>query len=744
MKTRVSVSTAVAIAMAAATTSGMKDARAADEPVASAAGTIEEVTVTARRREEKLQDVPISVSAFSGEQLDRIGASDITALQQSTPNLTLQPARGTNSTLIAFIRGVGQQDPLWGFEPGVGLYIDDVYVARPQGAVLDIYNIDRVEVLRGPQGTLYGRNTIGGAVKYVTARLDDKEPTFKARVNLGNYAQTDLIVSGSTPVSSTLAIGATLAAYRHAGYGENRFTGHQEYNKNENAFRATAEWTPAESVFFRLAGDYLDDKSNARHGHREVPGAGLTAGEQVLSDVYDTRAGAGDTNHVQTRGASILGQWELNDLLTFKSITAYRNGATETLIDFDTSPAPALDIPARYADDQFTQELQLLYQAQHVQAVAGLYYLDSDASGAFDTVVGIANLTIATSGKVKTKSYAGFADVSFDIADHWSASVGGRYTKDDKTGTVYRQNFTGLRSPLFGNAAAIAGLLRTNYTNSRSFSEFTPRVSLTYKPVSELSLYSSYGRGFKSGGFDMRGDAFAYPSTANGYNPEVVDTYELGAKGSLLDRHVTFAADVFYSKYKDQQVTSQFALPTAPPTIISFVDNVASSDIKGAELESTIGFTKAFSTTLEVGYTDAQYKEFVTYDPATGTRHDVAGQRQFQYTSKYTGSVAFTYRQDLGSNGNLTLVPALSYRSRYQIYETPVPALDQKAFTLVDAGLTWQSANDHYEVGLYGRNLGDVRYRVGGYNFPGAVYGNSVTAYYGPPRTYTLSATWRP
>ena len=148
---------------------------------------LEEVTVTARRREESLQDVPIAVSAFSAERIESTGAPDITWLQQSTPNLTLQVARGTNSTLIAFIRGIGQQDPLWGFEPGVGLYVDDVYIARPQGAVLDIYDIERLEVLRGPQGTLYGRNTIGGAIKYVTRQLGN-EARLDTKLTLGTYA----------------------------------------------------------------------------------------------------------------------------------------------------------------------------------------------------------------------------------------------------------------------------------------------------------------------------------------------------------------------------------------------------------------------------------------------------------------------------------------------------------------------------------------------------------------------------
>jgi len=701
-----------------------------------------EVVVTARRRAENLQDVPIAVSVYSADQLAETAASDITALQQTTPNLTLQVARGSNSTLIAFIRGVGQQDPLWGFEPGVGLYVDDVYIARPQGAVLDVYDIERVEVLRGPQGTLYGRNTIGGAVKYVTKPIG-AEPRLNAQVNLGSFQQHDGIVSGSTPLGEHFGIGGAVAVYRRDGFGTNLSTGAEEYNKDVNAYRATMEWKPTEEVLFRLSGDYLDDQSNARHGHREAPGLGLAAGATVLSNVYDNRAGIGDDNSVRSQGGSLLGQWELSEALTFKSISAYREGETDTLIDFDAGPTNALDVPAFYKDHQFSQELQVLWTGARMQAVAGLFYLNGSASGAFDTVLGIANLTIATAGEVATKSKAAFADVSFDLTDQWSLSIGGRYTNDDKTGTVYRQNFTGPRSPLFGNPAAVPGLLRTSYANSRSFSEFTPRASVRYKPMEELMLYASYGRGFKSGGFDMRGDAFAFPGTVNGYNPELVDTYELGIKTTTAGGRVSLAAAAFYSKYKDQQITSQFALPTTPPTIVSFVDNAASSDIQGVELESGLRFTDSLSATVQLGYIDAEFNDFVTYDPATNTRRNLSDQRAFQNTPKFTGSLSFTWRQSLGTHGDLSVIPTVSYRDDYQMFEIATPLLDQDAYTLIDASIVWNSPNEHFTVGLHGKNLTDEEYRVGGYSFPGATFGNSINGFYGPPRTYMLSAIYR-
>lgn len=705
-------------------------------------GELTEILVTARRREESLQDVPIAVSAYTAGQLALTASPDITSLQQTTPNLTLQVARGSNSTLIAFIRGIGQQDPLWGFEPGVGLYVDDVYVARPQGAVLDIYDIERIEVLRGPQGTLYGRNTIGGAVKYVTRPIGD-EPAFNAQLNLGSFSQRDVIVSASTPIGEHFAIGGAAALYRRDGYGTNENTGAEEYNKDANAFRATVEWKPSDSVLVRLSGDYLDDQSNARHGHREAPGLGLAAGEEVPADVYDNNAGIGDDNSVKNSGGSLLVQWNVNDALTFKAVSAYRDGDTDTLIDFDAGPTPALDVPAFYKDHQFSQEVQALWSGERVQLVAGVFYLDGYAAGAFDTILGIANLTIATAGEVQTKSIAAYADVSFDLGSQWSLSIGGRYTDDDKTGTVYRQNFTGIRSPLFGNDAAVPGLLRTDYTNSRTFSEFTPRASVRFKPTEDLMLYTSYGRGFKSGGFDMRGDAYIYPDTVNGYDPETVDTFELGLKTTTAGGHLQLSATEFYSDYKDQQITSQVALPTVPPTIASFVDNAASSTIQGLELEANVRFTDALSAALQFGYIDAEFDEFVTYNAATGQRENLADQRAFQNTPKYVGSLSVTWKQTLGSGGTLSVTPAVAHRDEYQMFEAANPLLDQDSYTLLNASVVWTSPGEHFTIGLHGKNLGDEEYRVGGYNFPGATFGNSINGFYGPPRTWTLNAAYR-
>ena len=724
---------------------------AQDAPSAKAGG-LEEITVTARRREESLQDVPIALSAFSAERITNAGAPDITWLQQSTPNLTLQGARGSNSTLIAFIRGIGQQDPLWGFEPGVGLYVDDVYVARPQGAVLDIYDIERLEVLRGPQGTLYGRNTIGGAIKYVTKSLGN-EAYLDTRLTLGTYAQHDFLASGVLPLSDTLSIGGSAAIYRRDGYGENQFTGKQNhYAKSVDAFRMSAEWNPTDTLSFRLAADYVEDNSDAKHGHREAPGLGLAAGEVVLPDVFDTRAGIGDDNLVRNQGVSLTAAWELTDAITLKSITAYRDGVTHTLIDFDTSPAPAPDVPGYYEDDQLTQELQFLYEGERLRGVAGLYYLDAHAAGKFDTIVGLLNLTIATSGFVDTTSYAAYADFSYDFTDKLSASLGGRYTSDEKEGGVYRQNFTGLYSPLFGNSAAVPGLVRSDYTNDRTFDQFTPRASVSYEFTDTFTTYASYSEGFKSGGFDMRGDVVLTPDTVNGYDPETVQSYEIGAKGTLFDDRLSYNFAAFYADYSDQQITRQ--QPTVTGSIASFVDNAGASTIQGVELEGSAQLSDRFSLNYGIGWTDAEFDKYETFQvitnpappPATLTVPvDLSDTAVFQNTPEWNGNLALNYAQPLQNGwGSLFATLSASYRDSYYMFEFPNPLIDQNdAYTLVDASVAWTSNDEKLRFQLLGRNLTDEEYKIGGYYFPGALYGNIVNSFYGPPRTVSLSASYR-
>ena len=347
---------------------------------------LEEVVTTARRREESLLEVPIAVTAYTGEDLARVGTQDIVALAQTTPNVTLEVSRGTNTTLSAFIRGVGQQDPVAGFEAGVGLYIDDVYLNRPQAAVLDIYDVEQIEVLRGPQGTLYGRNTIGGAIKYVTKRLSDQAEG-SIRVSGGSYSQFDVVASGSVPLSDTFRIGGAVALLNRDGFGDNlNLRGVENYNKDVLGLRFSAEWNPTDNLFFRLTADYIEDDSDPRQGHRLTPGG--FSGAPILDDVFDTRSGLNNPEQkVEAKGISLTAEWDYSDSITFKNILSYREDDSDSPIDFDSLPSVDLDVPVIYSNEQFSEEFQILFTQDRWSGVAGFYYLDANAFNAFDECI---------------------------------------------------------------------------------------------------------------------------------------------------------------------------------------------------------------------------------------------------------------------------------------------------------------------------------------------------------------------
>ena len=689
---------------------------------------LEEVTVTAQKREQSLQEVPVAVSAIGEAQLMENGISDMTELQKMSPNTTLQVSRGTNSTLTAFIRGIGQQDPLWGYEPGVGIYIDDVYIARPQGAVMDVFDVERIEVLRGPQGTLYGKNTIGGAVKYVTKKMTgDTEISIGSA--LGSYNQRDLKLKASTGLTENLNIGAAIASFNRDGFGENVITGEDQYNKDILAARVSLEYSPTEALFFRFAADKTTDKSASKHGHRFDPGVN---GEPVLDSVYDTESNLPSDNLVETSGMSFTAEWQLSDSVTVKSVTASREGESDTVIDFDSVNTPSFDVPAIYDDEQFTQEFQLIWQGENADLVSGIYYYDGTASGAYDAV--LAPISVAVNGSVDTQSLSAYAHYNWQFADQWNLNLGGRYTKDDKEADVYNAVIAGLGSDFShdkyyaDSAAPIVAAVRTDYTNSDSWGEFTPRVGIDYQLSNDAMLYATYSTGFKSGGFDMRGVETANPLTREGYAPETVDTMEFGWKLDLLANRLRLNGALFRADYTDMQLTTQRLLDDG--TTAGDVLNAGKSRIQGIELEASLALTDNLSANANLGWVDAEFIEFMSGG------ENIADTRDMQNTPDTTAMIQLNWSLPV-AGGEMVIVPSASYRSDTQIFETP-SILDQEGYTLVDLTATYYSPDGNWNLGLQGKNLTDTAYRIAGYDFGPSLQ----TGFYGAPRTIALTGSY--
>jgi iron complex outermembrane recepter protein len=734
-----------------------------------------EIVVTARRRAESLQDVPIAVTAYTGETLERQGAIDITDLSDTTPNVTLENTRGTNNSLTAFIRGVGQQDPVGGFEAGVGIYLDDVFLNRPQAAVLDIYEVERIEILRGPQGTLYGRNTIGGAIKYVTRRLP-QDFELKLRGTYGTYNQADAIVSVSAPLGELVTAGASFARLSRGGFGDNlNLPGVENYNKDVYAGRGTIEFETADDrLLVRLTGDYTKDESDPRNGHRLIPG--MFSGAPVLRDVFDTRAGLNNPKQdVEAYGLAMNISAEVTDQITLRSISAWRKDTSFTPIDFDSLPTQDVDVPARYANEQVSQEFQLLYDGDRLQGLVGFYYLDADARTTFDVILnttapllGLPALNASTDGTVRTDTWSVFGDFTFDITDQLAVSLGGRFTHDERDASILRQNKIG-GSAIFGGTPVNLGAPQTNFRGEAEFEEFTPRASVTFKPNDDHTLYASYAKGFKGGGFDPRGNATIAPDTnRNGvrefneiydfflFDPETVDSYELGYKASLFDRRLNFALAGFYADYKDVQIPGSVGVDANGDGIFeSFAGvttNAARAEIKGIELEASMRLARDFAGPRSainfsgtLGYIDAEYKEFIVNEV------DVSNLRAIQNTPEWTLSGTLDGAVGVGG-GLLSASTTVSYRSKTNQFEVPSPFLDQPGYALWDASLVWTDESDRYSFGIHAKNITDKQYITSGYQFlltapdgtplrtaagalrPSLGREGIVTAFYGNPR----------
>ncbi len=748
-------------------------------PETETANVIEQIVVTARRREESLIDVPIAVTAISGTELEDLGAVDITDLNQMVPNVTIEVSRGTNTTLTPFIRGVGQQDPVAGFEQGVGIYIDDVYLNRPQGAVLDLYDVERVEVLRGPQGTLYGRNTIGGAIKYVTRRISD-EPELRLKLAGGSYRQFDAIATFSLPLSDSFRMGGTVARFTRDGFGDNlNLQGLENYDKDILGGRLSFEWTPRDDLFIRVAGDWTDDNSDPRQGHRLIPGA--LSGAPVLKNVFDTRAGL-NTPRANTvnRGISGLIEWDVNSVFTFKNIVAYRDNLSALPEDFDSLPAADLDVPVIYKDHQFTEEAQLLFQSARWSGVAGFFYMNAKAFNAFDVILGelggllgLPGLNAFTLGDVKTDTWSLFFDVTYALSDRFDLSVGGRYTSDKRTSRILRQTFLGGFSEYFGGPVRPPILVTTDFLGSKTFEDFTPRASLSWKPDEDQNFYVSFSQGFKGGGFDPRGSALAAPDlNGNGvagpadpedvfefllFKPEKITSYEVGHKGSFLDGRYRHSIALFWTPYKDVQIPGSVGVDTdgdgIEDTFVGITSNAGRARIRGIEWEADawladdlFGAGSSLKAHWAIGYIDAKFKRFIN---AFGV--DIAKQATFQNTPKWTASVSLTASaplEILGASGTLQFIPLLSYRSLTHQFEISSPLLDQPGYALLDVSLVWTSEDGRWQVGVHGRNLTDKRYIVSGFDFvndetlrPELGLEGVLTAFYGNPRQVTGTVT---
>ncbi|HYM86170.1 MAG TPA: TonB-dependent receptor, partial [Pseudoxanthomonas sp.] len=635
----------------------------------SDATTLDRITVTARKREETLQEVPVAVTAFTSEALDKLNIQDIGDLDAQVPNLTIYAARGSSSTATAYIRGVGQADPLWGVDPGVGIYLDDVYIARPQGALLDVFDVERIEVLRGPQGTLYGKNTIGGAIKYISRGLPTETQGF-AQISVGNYNQLDAkaAIGGSIGgADSGLRARVAVASMNRDGFGTNLTNGQEVSDKEINSARFQLGAYAGDDFDVQFALDWMDDKSGVRGAKMLAPNV-IAPAFPPLDDRYDIRSGMPNVNDTVVKGASATVNWRPNEDWAFKYVIAKRESDTETNIDFDTTPLKLVDVRAFYSDSQVSHELQANYDGGgRARGVMGIYAFDGDAGGQvlnhFSNPFAPPSLTNPlfgdTQGVVNTSSFAVYADWTFDLTEKLKLDVGARYTDEDKHAIALNRFYlTNEYITSWGTAA--------NFDKTVNFKNLSPKISLDYQIADDIMIYGLASRGFKSGGYNIRANTTAVPRSGEPFDDESVDSFEIGSKMAFFDQRLFLNLAAFHNVYKDIQLSvfTSFTLPNNTQSFFGDFTNAGKGTVNGIEVEYQWLPTEHWLISGNLAWLDAKYDEYLT---STTTNPpvvvDVADAQRFTNAPEFSGALNVEYRTTLASGGNLSARVGYSYQS---------------------------------------------------------------------------------
>jgi iron complex outermembrane receptor protein len=653
---------------------------------------LEEIIVTARKVEENLQETPIAITALSGSALEerQIFATDM--LDQVVPNLQFAnnaPLAGNNSSSQVFIRGIGQTDPTSTVDPGVGLYIDDVYIGNAVGGTMTLRDIANVQVLRGPQGTLFGRNTIGGAILLTTTDPGD-EFGGKVRVGTGTDSLVDGFIALDAPFSSTLKTRFSFGIRKQDGY-VTRTDGTDLGDTDTFTGMTKWVWSPSDSVRVTFAGDYTKSDENGsplvfaamtetaafpRVSSLEAGCPGLSDGavpppglpdQPAVPMIQDDRC----ANDLQGRGPyrnngtlpleSTVENWgtslnlavDLSEQLQLKSISAYRDIRWTGVRDADNTPLTILHTFYDVQADQFSQELQLTYQTESLTGVFGLYYFEQTSEDIVTVELNPPPPLIqrdSDNNKVDNESWAVFTQWTYNFNDKLSLTAGGRYTEDDKGS--FPDQFD-LSTP--NNKQVPVRWYRD------TFSSFTPSASLAYRWTEDAMTYVSYSEGFKGGGWNSHFNdpplSAAEQAALHAFRPEEAETIEVGAKFDLANS-VRLNLAVFTSDYTDMQVTYRgpFRAPPAMSGVAPFITNAGKASIDGAEAELTWRPGSDWLFDASLGYLDATIDELESLPLAIippglveGNRLPFAPELQghvgIQYTA-HAGSLAITPRID--------------------------------------------------------------------------------------------------
>jgi iron complex outermembrane receptor protein len=720
---------------------------------------LEEITVTARKREENLQVTPIAVTAFSSAALEERAVNNIADIGKFVPNMSFQSGAsisGSSTSVTIFIRGIGQTDFTETIDPGVGVYVDGVYVTRSTGALLDTVDVSNIEVLRGPQGTLFGKNTIGGAVVVTTKKPTDYlEGSLEAVT--GAYDRFDVNAMVNVPITEKLKIRATGSLQSRNGYVERLEYGDYMGGKDEISGRIVALLDATDDLSFTLAADATrnhegdlgttlvganPDSSEAGFYNFFLSGANCSvptsnpkcfSSNYITHDPYTTYNGGRNKSTLQLLGFSGTGVYNIDDGLTLKSITAWRQFGGTFDLDASNFPYGPLDnTEDDYSDRQFSQELQLSGTAleDKLKWIAGAFFLKEQGADRNNLHFAVANFL--SGGFVDDDSYAGYVQSTYNFTDDLHLTLGGRYTFEDKRFTpdqIIEADRTPGDSLLALSQLFIPASENPNGNRILPFhqrttmaNEFTPEVTLDYELAPDILAYATFSKGFKSGGFTQR--VFPPLAQAPSFGPEYVDSYEVGFKTELLDKKLRFNTAAFFTDYTAiQEIVDTGIAPT--------VQNAGKANINGFEMEAEYVAADWLRFNSGLGFTDANYREVAPGAEAGG----VLLGNKLPYASKWTGTVGVSADVWHNELGVLSVRADGSFKSSYFPDAVNHPDIRQAGYGVMNASASFVTSDEQWTITAGGTNITSTKYQITAYSDL-AASGEEYIAYARPAEWY--------
>ncbi|TDG14848.1 TonB-dependent receptor [Seongchinamella unica] len=756
MKKRNLVKTALACSLATAWSASPLQAVAQEERIA-----LEEVIVTARKREESMQDIPVTVTALAAE-LNRSTVKSLQDVQNYVPNVNIDMVAGNNGASIS-IRGISFQETDKSVEPPAGVILDGVYQGVVAGGLLHNFDMERIEVLRGPQGTLFGKNTTAGALNIVRS-APTREWGVKAQLGAGSWDLRELRAVVNTPLTDNGGLKFYASKSEHDGYMESRISnedfGIQDYlqvgarvafNLTDNfdiSFNAERIEDDSDVGAWSNFNDFADLGCLISVGGIPVAGippdasgAPFGSGCEALdsdSDEDHTPQNAPNSSEVTNDSYNLTMNWALGDWM-LTAITGYIEREEEFRVEYDATQVEFLTVQAAQEYEQFSQEVRINGNlTDNINLTAGVYYWNSEYDQfqeSFDMwyYLGIGfgpegglwpgAISSELDGTGENTSYAVFASVDWQLTDRLQLNLGGRFTEEERKLTAHTTSFL-LHLPDDSIVTLVPMGPPQNYKDD--WSEFSPRIALTYDVSDDMMLFGSFASGFKSGGFFARTQNV---NDINSFDPEYVDTYELGMKSEWLQNRLRFNATAFYSDYTDKQ--EEVITDLGDGNVTTIVNNAADVEIWGLEAEFNAQFTAGLSGFFNAGYLNAEFSDFMVSDQE-GNPVDNSG-LELRNAPEYTFAAGLNYYLTLGE---VEVGMHYNYRWRDE-YHT---ILNNDPRGLVDAGGFHNASVDlrfgeHYLLSVYGRNMGDERYaRV-------IPIGISTFGQYSPPENYGVELT---